>query len=325
MWHYQHAASSPRGAAPLDDPTGTVELAESRTSEVAAAAPDLRIDVSAQLISLEPGLFMLSVVAPNVIRTEGGMVLPCARFDPLPAYGAERTFLSSLTETALLTPSAPPAYLRVSGQRSSVLLTTYKASGPMPPPEIHITVVEQKAPAAAAAAPESGDALPSEPLTLLVHVQNHGDLQCGGGAWGAPPDGQGAVEGFAVTLGPDLPRGSIEYQAVLGQDWSSPWMEEGEFCGSRQMALPLMGARIRLRGQAAADFVCRVWGRFNGVEHGPFEDGTACQAEGALLGGLRVVVLPRRDSTDPAPAPAAPASAPTAPVAPKPRVRRARA
>ncbi len=304
---------------PLDEPTWTTKPAERQTSEVASATPDVRIDVSAQLISLEPGLFTITVVAPKVVRTEGGMVLPCVRFDPLPASGAERTFVSSLTETSLLVASAPPAYLRVTGRRSSVLLTTYKASGPMPPPEIHITVVEPRPSSPAVPDLRAADALASAPLTLLVHVQNHGDLLCVGGAWGAAPDSEGAIEGFAVTLGPDLPRASIEYQAVLGQDWSSPWMEEGEFCGSRQMALPLLGARIRLRGQAAADFVCRVWGRFDGAEHGPFEDGAACEAGGMLLSGLRVAVVPRRGSpgTDAGPEPAASET-------PKPRSRRAR-
>jgi hypothetical protein len=147
-------------------------------------------------------------------------------------------------------------------------------------------------------------ALRSATLTLLVHVQKHGDLQFNGGAWAVAPDGEGAIEGYAVKLGPNLPGGLMEYQAVLGRDWFSPWMEEGQFCGSRQMALPLLGVCIRLRGKAAGDFICRVWGRFGGVERGPFEDGAICEAGGVPLTGLRIVVVPRRGRANAASTPA---------------------
>jgi hypothetical protein len=37
--------------------------------------------------------------------------------------------------------------------------------------------------------------------------------------------------------------GDIEYQAVLGRGWLSPWIEGGKFCGSRGMALPCWASR----------------------------------------------------------------------------------
>jgi hypothetical protein len=263
--------------------------------------PDARIDVSAQLISLEPGLFCVSVANARVMRTEGGMVLPCVRFDALPRRGGEEVFVASLTGSSLLPPGAPPAYLRVAGGRAAVLLTTYKLAGASPPPEIHITLVEPMRQPAAPAPEPSADAIASAALTLLVHVQGHGDLPFAGGTWAGAPDGGGAIEGFAIAAGPDLPAGSLEYQAKLGRDWLSPWMAEGEFCGSRQMALTLLGASIRLRGPAAADFWCRVWGRFGGVELGPFEDGALCEAGDAALTGLRVAVVPRGAAARPRP------------------------
>jgi len=281
----------------MSEPRRQSETYNGEISDI-AAQPDARIDVSAQLISLESGLFSVNVVAPQVVRTEGGMVLPCVRLDPLPCIGDERAFVSSLTETSLLVPSAPPTYVRITGGRTSILLTTYKASGPMPAPEIHITLVESAIRSQTAPIATPHDTLPSATLTLLVHIQNHGDLQFIGGAWAASSDGEGAIEGFAVTPGPGIPPKSIEYQAVLGRDWLSPWMEEGEFCGTRQMALSLLGVRIRLRNKAAEDFICRVWGRFDGFEQGPFDDGAVCEAGGAALTGLRVAVVPRRVVAD---------------------------
>ena len=231
-----------------DYPPAVRDGVDPAAGEMVAQA-DGHIDVNAQLISLEPGLFSVTMFAPREVRTIGGMVLPCLRLDPLPADGLARAYVSSMSESPLLTPSAPPLYVRVAGGRTSLLLTTYKASGPMPPPEIHIGIVEPPAPRAPAPAPapEPVDALASAGLRVMVHVQNHGDLQFAGGAWAAADD-DAAIEGFAIALGSDLPPDAIEYRAVLGQDWFSPWMEDGEFCGSRQMALPLLGVIVRLRG-----------------------------------------------------------------------------
>ncbi len=48
----------------------------------------------------------------------------------------------------------------------------------------------------------------------------------------------------------------LEYQAVLGRGWLSPWIEGGKFCGSRGMALPLLGLNVRLKGEAAKTHEC---------------------------------------------------------------------
>ena len=53
--------------------------------------------------------------------------------------------------------------------------------------------------------------------------------------------------GAAKGIAPE----DIEYQAVLGRNWLSPWVEGGKFCGSRGMALPLLGLKVRLKGAAA--------------------------------------------------------------------------
>jgi hypothetical protein len=63
-----------------------------------------------------------------------------------------------------------------------------------------------------------------------------------GGVWAMAPGG-GAIEGFAVRTEADL----LEYQAILGREWASPWMGAGEFCGSRGLALPLIGVRVQAR------------------------------------------------------------------------------
>jgi hypothetical protein len=75
------------------------------------------------------------------------------------------------------------------------------------------------------------------------------------------PGSKAWIEGFGLTpAGIELD--DIEYQAVLGRGWLSPWVEGGKFCGSRGMALPLLGIRIRLKGAAADAFDCRYAATF---------------------------------------------------------------
>jgi hypothetical protein len=86
----------------------------------------------------------------------------------------------------------------------------------------------------------------------------------------------------------------LEYQAVLGRDWLSPWVEGGQFCGSRGMSLPLLGLRLRLRGEAAKNFECSYSATFvDGSSIGPVPAGEACQVESlAALESLMIAITP---------------------------------
>jgi hypothetical protein len=225
------------------------------------------------------------------------MVLPAARIDPLPPLGEGRAFHATLSDTPLLLPGTHPAFLRVVGGRVPVLLTIYKLSG-APAPRLRINAVRTGLGAIPAPATAARDqALPSLPLKLTVHVAGHGDLHAAGGAWAQAPDGAAPLEGFSIMpegLPGILDKDAIEYQAILGQNWVSPWMRGGEFCGSRQLALALLGARVRLCGGAEKTHRCQVWGRFDGAEIGPFEAGDACELNGAALQGLRVAITERK-------------------------------
>ncbi len=235
---------------------------------------------------MKQGLYAVELGATRTQRTDAGLILPCARIDPLPATAADVHF-ASLSASPLLLPGTHPAFLRVTAD-ASVLLTIYKVAGPTPPPELRIRLI-----GAASGEDQPGEAaLPSLPLALTIHVEQYGDLLAGGGLWAAAPNGQSAIEGFAMTLlESGLPPDALEYQAVLGLDWASPWTTAGEFCGSRGLALPLLGVRIRLRTPHDSTHAVTVWGRFaESGERGPFEDGTVCEADKEALVGLRVTV-----------------------------------
>jgi hypothetical protein len=85
---------------------------------------------------------------------------------------------------------------------------------------------------------------------------------------------------------------------VLGRGWLSPWVEGGQLCGSRGMALPILGLRVRLRGEAAETFDCEYSATFtDGSSVGPMAAGETCEAESfAPIEAFQFTVRPRTES-----------------------------
>jgi hypothetical protein len=150
---------------------------------------------------------------------------------------------------------------------------------------------------------------------IVAHIQGRGDVMARLDEWTGEPDSKRWIEGFAVspkasfpgtTIGP----ADVEYQAVLGRGWLSPWAEGGQYCGSRGMSLPILGLRMRLRGEAAERFDCVVTASFvDGTKVGPLDNGEPCQAESMSPLEAFKITLIDRNAAD-LPAAAAPAAEP---------------
>jgi hypothetical protein len=256
--------------------------------------PRARLEASAQLLDFDPGLYSVEVGSGDVTRAQEGVALPCIRLDPLPTTLASpgRAFVATMAETGMVMPGAHAAYLRVERGRASVLLTIYKLAGVKTGPDVRIRLIG-KADGQPVVAPPQAPAPPiaSLPLTVLAHVERGGDVTAPGGAWVGRPGSGTAIEGFAVMPAAGIAAADLEYQAVLGTDWNTPWVLGGAFCGSRGLALPLLGLRIRLTRDAARRFRCQYWASFAGRgEIGPVEAGEVCTGDGAPLESLRVSI-----------------------------------
>jgi hypothetical protein len=141
---------------------------------------------------------------------------------------------------------------------------------------------------------------------IVAHVQTRGDVAIKLGDWMGQPGSKNWIEGFAVSPKSMVGPGDVEYQAVLGRGWLSPWAEGGQYCGSRGMSLPILGLRLRLRGDAAERFDCVVEATFvDGTKVGPLDNGEPCQAESmSPLEAFRITLV-ARDGTSPQATPAA--------------------
>jgi len=150
-----------------------------------------------------------------------------------------------------------------------------------------------------AAAPAPGEA--AKTAEMIAHIQGRGDVLAKLGEWMGEPGSQRWIEGFALAPRGKLGANDIEYQAVLGRGWLSPWAEGGQYCGSRGMSLPILGLRVRLRGEAAERYDCRVEASFvDGTKIGPLDNGEPCQAASlSPLEAFHIKLVPHGEAAPP--------------------------
>lgn len=273
-----------------------------RTANVKKARPiaappnptPLKLVASAQVMNFGPGTYSVDLAPQAVMIGQEGLAAPCVRLDTLRQNGSSpaHAFISPLSDSDFILPGGPSAFVRVAGEGSApVLMTVYRLEN-TPSPEVRVRLLGQEAPlqiepATKPTAPEPASSAAG--AALLVHVQGLGDAFVPMGDWAGERGSGRALEGFAIRPGTLLAPEEIEYQGALGLEWDTPWFPPDEFCGSRGMALPLIGVRIRTLGEAAQHTVCRVWASFVGHgERGPFVQGALCACDGAAVEALRV-------------------------------------
>ena len=141
--------------------------------------------------------------------------------------------------------------------------------------------------------PASG--APAGNAEIMAHIQDRGDVEGKLGEWiGQPRSGRWIDEDSVSRQGTVWGTDEIQYRAVLGPDWLSPWLNGGSFCGSRGLALPLRGFCLRLLGAAAAKYDCRYSAQFvDGAEIGPGTSGQVCAvATMSPLEAFQIVLRP---------------------------------
>ncbi len=283
---------------------------DSQPPDVANRVAELQ--VSAHLMTLETGLFCVfqTVGSPSSDPATG---LPGVRITPAPGIAGrpEAVSVSTFREDGWLNGTA--ALVRVTDGSAQILVTIYQHKGMDAAPRLQVLRLSGEPNAAAAAdpavaapAPGAGSAPaagkpgvdPAAPVAnpdVVAHIQRVGDVGCSLGDWLGAKGSRQWVEGFGLAPLDGLAPEDLEYQAVLGRNWLSPWVESGKFCGSRGMALPLLGLKVRLKGGAAKTLECSYSATFvDGTAVGPVAGGETCEAESlAALEAFQIVIRPR--------------------------------
>jgi len=257
-------------------------------------------------MTLDTGVFCVFPV-PGSPPPDPVTGLPGVRVSQAPGVPANQgpVSISTFRTDGWLDGSA--ALVRIANGPAQILVTVYQAPGQPPGTAPRLQVMRLSAdPAEAAAAPPLAGqpaaplAAPAQPTAtpeVVAHVQRSGDMGVAFGSWvGQRGSGQW-IEGFGLAPGQGLAPEDIEYQGVLGRGWLSPWVEGGKFCGSRGMALPLLGLTVRLKGDAAKKYTCVYEAAFtDGSIAGPVQSGEVCSAESlAPLEAFQITLEPRAE------------------------------
>lgn len=245
------------------------------------------LKVTAHVMTLERGLFCV-FPAQGSPTPDAASGLPGVRITRTPSrdQDPDSVRITTFRDDGWLENTA--ALVHVQQTSAQVLVSSYQA-GNAPP-----NMAPLSQPVASMEPAQRPSATDTDPA-IVAHIQRTGDV---GGALGQRLGTKGSqawIEGFGLAPRGEVRASDVEYQGVLGRGWLSPWVEGGKFCGSRGMALPLLGIKIRLKGEAAEKFDCQYSASFvDGSEVGPVPMGEACQSESlAALESSEVSILSR--------------------------------
>jgi GT2 family glycosyltransferase len=159
-------------------------------------------------------------------------------------------------------------------------------------------------------------ALPQEPapvaLEIGAHIRTRGDMIFRQVPWAGRIATGMWIESFMVRPLELFQPGDIEYKGLTGSGFETPWLSDGIMCGTKGLAVPLVGFAIRLkRSREAPAYDCEYSGYFkSGVTVGPLKNGNPCRSTVASdpLEGIQVFIR-KRVSAAQAVATSAPAGA----------------
>ncbi|WP_431303984.1 hypothetical protein [Sediminicoccus sp. BL-A-41-H5] len=235
------------------------------------------IQTAVQVLSFDPGVYSVSFSPERMQDSDIGFSFPRARLDA-PTGGEGLVIVALQGENGWLSRPGDVAMVQVAGARMSLLLTTYQIEGANAPALLRVSRLDN---AMAVPAPAPEKAITAS-ASGLVHIGAQGDTPFGFDGWaGAALGADGLIEGFSLQPPAGLDPTAIEYQGILGIDWKTPWSKGGEFCGSRGLALPLLGFAIRLQADAAGSYGCTYQARFADGSIIEAADGAPCEASSA--------------------------------------------
>jgi hypothetical protein len=141
------------------------------------------------------------------------------------------------------------------------------------------------------------------PVEISAHIRTRGDMKFSEVPW-AGRVGPGLwIESFSVKPLQRFAAQDVEYKGLTGSGFETPWCSDAAMCGTRGMAVPLVGFAIRLKpSKEAAAFDCEYSGYFkSGVTVGPLRNGAPCRSTVANdpLEGIQVHIRKRSSATLP--------------------------
>jgi hypothetical protein len=260
------------------------------------------LKVSGHLMTLDTGLFCIVQVPSRAADPNTGLPGVRVSLPPGAAGKPEVVNISTFRPDGWLFGGGDAALVRVLSGPAQILVTIYQAPNSRDgAPNLQVLRLLEPNRAGAAAPPPPRTGVTASPgaapavMEVVAHIQTRGDVGAVLGDWVGEAGSKHWIEGFGIAPTRLVAAKDIEYQAVLGKGWLSPWVEGGQFCGSRGMALPILGLRLRLRGEAAEKFDASYSASFvDGTLIGPVAAGEPCEADSlAPIEAFKVQITPK--------------------------------
>jgi hypothetical protein len=142
------------------------------------------------------------------------------------------------------------------------------------------------------------------PVDISAHIRTRGDMTFSEVPWAGRVAPGLWIESFSVKPVQRFAAQDVEYKGLTGSGFETPWCSDATMCGTRGMAVPLVGFAIRLKpSKQTAAFDCEYSGYFkSGATVGPLRNGAPCRSTVANdpLEGIQVHIRKRTSATLPA-------------------------
>ncbi len=278
------------------------------------------MSASVQVLPLPAGLYLFSVKAagPVAPRVNGELSLPAVHVGLGPGVQPDHVeFIAGPnTQGAWLFAPGDLLVTKVNRAGATLVMTSVRAPGG-DVLSIKVERLESRAEAAAAAEapsvdeapasapvpktpakanPGAGRNKPSVPVQIGVHVRSRGDMTFADSPWAGRVAPGLWIESFCVRPLELLAAQDLEYKALTGSGFETPWLSDDKMCGTKGMAVPLVGFAVRLKVPASAESDCEYSGYFqSGATVGPLRNGAPCRSTVANdpLEGIQVRLLKR--------------------------------
>jgi GT2 family glycosyltransferase/glycosyltransferase involved in cell wall biosynthesis len=290
------------------------KIGEGKSAPDVAKQPQQQegLSASVQVLPLPSGLYLFSVKAasPPPVRTNGQLSLPAIHVGLGPGVSAEQVeFIAGpSTHGAWLFAPGDLLVTRINGTGATLILSSLRA----PSGEVLSIRVERLdnrsdvlAPAPAAAAPKAPQAPSLSPqaadrplqVQIATHIRTRGDMNFVDVPWAGRVAPGLWIESFSVRPLERFTGQDIEYKGLTGSGFETPWLSDEQMCGTKGMAVPLVGFAVRFKPSAAtAAYDCVYSGYFqSGLTIGPLRNGAPCRSSVAndSLEGIQVQLLKR--------------------------------
>jgi len=316
--------------------SGEIKMDKTSETKPAQEAEEQGISASVQVLPLPAGLYLFSVKAasPTPPRANGELSLPAVHVGLGPGVRTEEVeFIAGpSTHGAWLFAPGDLLVTKVNGAGATLIMTSVRAPGgevlsiKVERLEARADAVSAQQAANAAAAPESTSAPSSQrrgklaaqepsksvssatddlvlPVQIAAHIRARGDMTFADVPWAGRVAPGLWIESFSVRPLKRLGAWDIEYKGLTGSGFETPWLSDDKMCGTKGMAVPLVGFAARLKpGTVTADYDCEYSGYFqSGVTVGPLRNGAPCRSTVANdpLEGIQIRLTNRASATLP--------------------------